>query len=259
MTAEGDVDSWLKAGSRAGGECRFGTWVKIPALETVEMLGHAGFDFVVIDMEHALHSLQTAYQCIVQAQAAGMAALVRMPDHSAALAQKLLDAGADGLLIPRVESAEAARRALSGMCFPPHGSRGMGYTSRAAMWGADSVATYLERGRTGVTRIAQLEDAGAIGEIEQICAAPGLDAVFIGFGDLMLSTGLPRNDPAIQAMEQQVLATAAAHGRPVGTAVQSPKDALACRDAGYSFVMISADTTIFSLGARGLMSELTAG
>ncbi len=249
--------NWLQAESRAGGSCRFGTWVKIPALETVEMLGHAGFDFIVIDMEHALHSLQTAYQGIVQAQATGMAALVRMPDHSPSMAQKLLDAGADGLLIPRVESAEAARRALSGMCFPPEGHRGMGYTSRAALWGADSVASYLERGRTGVTRIAQLEDAGAISEVEDICGVVGLDALFIGFGDLMLSTALPRSDPSILAMEQRVLTAAAARRIPVGTAVQSPRDALACRDAGYSFVMVSADTTIFSLGARGIMSELS--
>ena len=62
--------NWLKAKSRNGGDCRFGTWVKIPALETVEMLGRAGFDFVVIDMEHAMHSLQTAYQPIVQAPTA---------------------------------------------------------------------------------------------------------------------------------------------------------------------------------------------
>ncbi len=68
--------SWLKAEPRGGGSCRFGTWVKIPALETVEMLGRAGFDFIVVDMEHAPHSLQTAYQAIVQAQAAGMAAAV---------------------------------------------------------------------------------------------------------------------------------------------------------------------------------------
>ena len=251
--------NWLKAKSRSGGDCRFGTWAKIPALETVEMLGHAGFDFVVIDMEHAPHSLQTAYQAIVQAQAAGMAALVRMPDHSPSLAQKLLDAGADGLLVPRVDGAEAAREALSGMCFPPQGSRGMGYTSRAAMWGADSVAAYLERGRSGITRIVQLEDAQAIAEIEGVCDAPGLDAVFIGFGDLMLSTGLPRNDPAILAMEKSVLEAAAKRQLPVGTAVQSPKDALACRDAGYGFVMVSADTTLFSLGARGIIEGLKAG
>ena len=248
--------NWLKVEPRGGGSCRFGTWVKIPALETVEMLGRAGFDFVVVDMEHAPHSLQTAYQAIVQAQAAGMAALVRMPDHSAPMAQKLLDAGADGLLIPRVESAAAARQALHGMCFPPQGGRGMGYTSRAAMWGADSVASYLERGRTGITRIVQLEDVGVIGEIEDVCAAPGLDGLFIGFGDLMLSTGLGRADPVMIDLERKVLAAGAAHGLPVGTAVQSPTEALACREAGYGFVMVSADTTIFSQGARALIAGL---
>ena len=248
--------NWLKAEPRGGGSCRFGTWVKIPALETVEILGRAGFDFIVVDMEHAPHSLQTAYQAIVQAQAAGMAALVRMPDHSPSLAQKLLDAGADGLLVPRVESAEAARRALHGMCFPPEGGRGMGYTSRAAMWGADSVPAYLERGRTGITRIVQLEDVGVIGELGEVCKTPGLDGLFIGFGDLMLSTGLGRSDPKIVEIEQTVLAAGAASGLPVGTAVQSPTEALACREAGYGFVMISADTTIFSQGARALIAGL---
>ena len=81
----------------------------------------------------------------------------------------------------------------------------------------------------GISRITQLEDVGAIEEIEAICETPGLDAVFIGFGDLMLSTGLPRNDPKILALEQKVLTAAKARGLPVGTAVQSPKDALACR------------------------------
>lgn len=251
--------NWLKAEPRTGASCRFGTWVKIPALETVEILGRAGFDFIVVDMEHALHSLQTAYQAIVQAQAAGMAALVRLPDHSASTAQKLLDAGADGLLIPRVDSAAAARQALSAMCFPPEGSRGMGYTSRAAMWGADSVASYLERGRTGITRIAQLEDAAVIDEIDAVCAAPGLDGLFIGFGDLMLSTGLARTDPKILQLEKTVLAAGAARGLPVGTAVQSATEALACRDAGYGFVMVSADTTIFSQGARALAAGLRGG
>lgn len=248
--------NWLKADPRGGGSCRFGTWVKIPALETVEMLGRAGFDFIVVDMEHAPHSLQTAYQAIVQAQAAGMAALVRMPDHSPSLAQKLLDAGADGLLVPRVESAAAARQALHGMCFPPEGGRGMGYTSRAAMWGADSVPTYLERGRTGITRIVQLEDVGVIDQLEDVCATPGLDGLFIGFGDLMLSTGLGRADPKIVGIEKTVLTAGAKHGLAVGTAVQSPTEALACREAGYGFVMISADTTIFSQGARALMAGL---
>src|SRR5690606_42070582 len=78
-----------------------GTWVKIPSLETVELLGHAGFDFVVVDMEHAPHALDRAYELVFAAQAMGMGALVRLPGQEAATIQPLLDAGADGLLVPR--------------------------------------------------------------------------------------------------------------------------------------------------------------
>ena len=109
-----------------------GTWAKIPALETVELLGHAGYDFVVIDMEHAPHSFQTAYQAIAHAQSVGMAALVRAPDRSSSVTQRLLDAGADGILTPRVETPEQAADVTAAMAFPPLGYRGNGSTSRAA-------------------------------------------------------------------------------------------------------------------------------
>ena len=85
-----------------------GTWVKIPAFETVEMLGHAGFDFVVLDMEHSPLALDRTYELIFATQRMGMAALVRLPDHLGTAVQPLLDAGADGLLVPRITSADAA-------------------------------------------------------------------------------------------------------------------------------------------------------
>jgi 2-dehydro-3-deoxyglucarate aldolase/4-hydroxy-2-oxoheptanedioate aldolase len=117
-----------RAGRKAEG--LIGTWVKIPSLETVELLGHAGFDFVVVDMEHAPHSLEGAYRLVFAAQAMGMAAFVRLPDRSGAEIQRLLDAGADGLLVPHVSDVEMARRITSAMVFAPEGTRGLGATSR---------------------------------------------------------------------------------------------------------------------------------
>jgi len=251
--------NWLNKAGRSMAGCRFGTWVKLPTSETVEMIGHAGLDFVVVDMEHAPHDVRSAHQAILVAQGHGMAALVRLPDQTASIAQKLLDTGADGVLLPRVEGSAAARAAFAALCFPPVGTRGMGYTSRAARWGADGVADYLARGRDGITRVAQLEDRAAIDEVEAIAQIPGLDALFIGFGDLMLSTGLPRGDVAILDMERRVLEAGRARQLPVGTAVQTAREARACADAGYGFVMVSADTTIFASGIRAIARELAAG
>src|SRR5580698_5742968 len=107
------------ATARASARGLIGTWVKIPALATVELLAHAGFDFVVIDMEHAPHALDRVYEMIFAAQATGMAALVRLPDHSGSTIQPLLDAGADGLLVPRVTSLDVARAITRRMVFSP--------------------------------------------------------------------------------------------------------------------------------------------
>ena len=119
---------------------RFGTWVKLPTIETVELLGHAGFDFIVVDMEHAPLTLESAYRAIVMAQAMGMGALVRVPDRSDSHLQRLLDSGADGILVPRVTDAATCRASVDAMRFSPAGVRGLGSTSRAGRWGLDASA-----------------------------------------------------------------------------------------------------------------------
>src|SRR5574343_1547549 len=121
---------------REPGACLFGTWVKLNSLETLEMLGWAGYDFVVVDAEHSPHTFESTYRTIVAAQGFGMSALVRLPDLHSYDAQRVLDAGADGVLVPRVRDAEDARHAMDSLMFTPAGSRGMGITSRAGRWGA---------------------------------------------------------------------------------------------------------------------------
>src|SRR6187399_3216569 len=122
-----------------------GTWLKIPSFETVELLAHAGFDFVVIDMEHAPVALDRAYELIFAVQRMGMAALVRLPDQLGTPIQPLLDAGADGLLVPRVTSTDVAAQISARMVFAPAGERGLGFTSRAGRWSLMALPDYLKR------------------------------------------------------------------------------------------------------------------
>src|SRR5689334_4925208 len=103
--------------------CLFGTWVKIPALEPVEILADAGYDFIVIDQEHAPLTLEFTYQATVVAQGAGLSVLVRVPDRSGSHLQRLLDAGVDGILVPRVTTVEEAATTVRQMLFPPAGDR----------------------------------------------------------------------------------------------------------------------------------------
>ncbi len=241
---------------RAPGACRFGTWAKLPTLETLEMLAMAGFDFVVVDMEHAPHTFETAYRLIVAAQGFGMAALVRLPDSQGGDVQRILDSGADGVLVPRVRSAAEARRAVDGMIFSPGGSRGLGITSRAGRWGLDTTAAYVERGNAHTLRALQLEDPEALRDVAEILDVEGVNAVFIGLGDLALVTGKPSHHPDTEALVDGVLKAARAHGVPCGTAVGDAAAAHKARERGFSFVMVSNDATLFGRAARDLLQGL---
>ncbi len=246
------MDSFLDRVS-VPGACLLGTWVKIPSLETIELLAHAGFDFVVIDMEHAPLTFETAYRSIVAAQGFGMAALVRLPDSSGSDVQRILDSGVDGVLVPRVRSRDEAQAVTDSMLFSPRGSRGLGITSRAGRWGLDSVTAYVARGDGQVLRVMQLEDPDALRDAAAIIAVEGVNAVFIGLGDLALVTGRPSTHPETEALVDGLLAAASAAGVPCGTAVGDAAAAKRARERGFAFVMISNDATLFGRAAAALV------
>lgn len=240
----------------ASGNCRFGTWVKLPTPETLEMLAIAGFDFIVVDMEHAPHTFETAYRCIVHAQAMGMKAVVRLPDDQGGYVQRILDSGADGVLIPRVRNMEDARRSIDGMRFSPLGSRGLGITSRAGQWGLRSTRDYVERGNTQVFRGVQLEDVAALRQADHILAVDGVNAAFVGPGDLALSSGKAAAHPDNAALITQLLGLCRERGIPCGTAVGDAAAARQAREQGFNFVMVSNDASLFAKAAVAVIKDL---
>lgn len=232
-----------------------GTWAKLPSLETIEILGNAGFDYVVIDQEHAPLDLQTAYGMTVVAQACGMNVLVRVPDTSGSHVQRLLDAGVDGLLVPHVRSAEEAALQVSRMTFPPSGGvRGMGATGRTGAWGAAGASKYVASG-DGVFRAMQLEDWEALEDAERIVTTPGLSGAFIGMGDLRLGRGLRNPDPELDELVAKMVGLAHDHGVPTGTAIGSPEEFKRAAAAGHSFIMVSNDAGILQSAATRLVRE----
>jgi 2-dehydro-3-deoxyglucarate aldolase/4-hydroxy-2-oxoheptanedioate aldolase len=245
-----------RAGHRAEG--LIGTWVKIPSLETVELLGHAGFDFVVIDMEHAPHSLEGAYRLIFAAQAMGMAAFVRLPDRSGAEIQRLLDGGADGLLVPHVSDVEMARRITSAMVFAPKGTRGLGTTSRAGRWGQVPMSEYVRHGNERTLRIVQLEAWEVLQEAENYLAIDSVSGVFVGLGDLSLSSGRKPDEPETLAMVERVAQAARSACKVSGIAAASVEEARTYLALGYSLVMVSNDATLFGRAASACVEQVRA-
>jgi 2-dehydro-3-deoxyglucarate aldolase/4-hydroxy-2-oxoheptanedioate aldolase len=222
-------------------------------MEAVELLGRAGFDFIVVDMEHSPLDVETAYRLILAAQACEMTALVRVPDRSGSLVQRLLDAGADGLLVPQVTSVEQARGCLDQMIFSPAGVRGMGITSRAGGWGLDGRRAYLSSG-DDVVRALQIEDLDSLQNWEAFLALDGLTSLFLGLGDLTLSSGLAPNDPAIAEPIDALLAAATDRGIPVGTAVGNAEAARGAAARGFSYVMISNDASMLGQAAANAVA-----
>jgi 2-dehydro-3-deoxyglucarate aldolase/4-hydroxy-2-oxoheptanedioate aldolase len=177
-----------------------------------------------------------------------MTALVRVADRSGSYLQRVLDAGVDGVLVPQVSTVAEAAAAIDQMTFAPAGSRGMGGTSRAGRWGLDGPADYVAKGGT-VIRAVQLESRDVLSDVEPLLDLPGLDAVFLGMGDLTLSTGLGADDPELVALTDHLLAETKTRALPCGTAVGNAAAAGAAADRGFSFIMVSNDTTIFARAA----------
>ena len=236
-----------------------GTWVKLSTLETMEMLGHAGFDAVVIDTEHGSHGHETVYRLIFAAQAMGMAALVRVPDRSGSDIQRVLDAGADGILVPRVQSLDEVRRVGRHAMHSPGGDRGLGSTSRAGRWGMVPMADYIERGRSATLRMIQLEDWDALEQVEAVVDVTEINGIFLGLADLMLSSGKPPSDPAVQALVDRAFRAATARGIPCGIAVGSGDEAKRYLDRGFKLVMVGNDCTMFGRAAAALVTSARGG
>ncbi|MET8427703.1 aldolase/citrate lyase family protein [Nocardia sp. NPDC004860] len=234
----------------------FGTWVKMPTTVSVELLALAGFDFVVIDMEHAPLGPETVHELIGAARGHRMPPLVRVPDHQASTISRVLDSGAAGVIVPHVDSAAEAAAVISAARFPPQGSRGFGPTVRAGAWGAD-VETYHAAGTEAFVAL-QLESRAAIDEACAIGTTAGIGGLFIGPVDLAIATGLAPDSAPFHELVNLAESTAKRLGIPLGTAIGA--DTAAARELAhrYDFVLLANDASLLRAAGTELMTTLVA-
>ena len=235
-----------------------GTWVKLPTIESVQILAHAGYDFVVIDQEHAPIDIRTAYQLVNTATAEGLLALVRVDELRPASIQRILDAGAGGVLIPHIDTPEQAELAARSVRFPPFGIRGAGGTSRAGRWGSRPSADYLASGNNEALCIPQLESQLAVENVEKIAAIQGVDALFVGVADLSMDMDTTPTDPEVVKRYLHVLNVAHQAGKPCGFASGTAAGARAALEQGFDFVMASSDTAMLLAAASDTLAAARA-
>jgi 2-keto-3-deoxy-L-rhamnonate aldolase RhmA len=231
-----------------------GMFIKIPSIETIEVLASAGLDFIIIDMEHAPLSIDVVYRMVVTAELAGMSALVRLRGHDTATANMFLDAGASGILVPHCSPHAVARELISSMVFPPTGTRGAGGGGRATRWGIDGPDEYRRGGESGIVRVPMIEDPEAVEDVDRILAIPGVDAVFIGQGDLTQTLG---DRAAAQRMVDRALAACLARGIPACTTAYGD-DVPTRLQQGFKWLAVAADTGLFTAAVRQRLASARA-
>ena len=223
-----------------------GMFVKFPTIETIEILANLGYDFIIIDMEHAPLSIETVYRMIVVSERSGMASLVRVRGHEPATANMLLDAGASGILIPHCFSFEVTKGLITDMMFPPAGKRGAGGGGRATRWGIDGQDEYFRGGNSGIVRVPMIEDPEAVDEIDRILDLPGVDAAFIGQGDLTQTMG---DQKKAQALVDKALEACLKKGIPA--CITAYEDDIENRFLkGFKWLAIANDAGTFTMAAK---------
>jgi 2-keto-3-deoxy-L-rhamnonate aldolase RhmA len=183
--------------------------------EVVELIGVAGYDAVLIDMEHSAFSFETVADMISRADLAGISSLVRVPSNDPKTILRLLDVGADGIFVPHIRGVEDAREAVRAVRYPPLGSRGAVSTARAARFGTIPWPDHVAASNREIVLAVMVEDVDVVGQVERIAALEGLDLVFVGPFDLATSMHvLEPNDPEVR----KVVRTIAERVRSVGRA-----------------------------------------
>jgi 2-dehydro-3-deoxyglucarate aldolase len=236
---------------------QFGCWLSLASPYSAEALSQAGFDFLVVDMEHSPADTVDAIG-LLQAIGNGTAApVVRVTENRAALVKRAMDAGAPSIVFPSVNNAAEARLAANAMRYPQvangrsnGGQRGVAGSVRAARYGLD--AEYVARANDSACTIVQIETAAGLANAAEIAAVDGVDALFIGPADLAANLGyLGRPDhPEVQSAIARVLQVARDRDKPAGIFAMSAAAARAAATQGFTLIAVAADLTWLMLGAR---------
>ena len=244
----------LKAALLAG-ECQLGLWMSSRDGLAVEMMAGAGFDWVLIDMEHAPNDTGAVAGLLQATAAHDVSACVRVPWNDVVAIKRVLDVGAQTLVVPYVQSVDEARAAVAAVHYPPRGVRGVGGSTRASGFGR--IADYAARAGDEICLILQLETVEALPLIEEIAALDGVDGIFIGPADLAASMGHlgQAGHPEVMEAVRDATRRIRAAGKAPGFLSANPENARAAREAGSQFLGIDIDTIALKRALEARLAE----
>ena len=241
------------------GTQQIGLWCAVPSNYVSEILAGAGFDWLVLDTEHAPNELPNVFNQLQSMVGYATQPVVRVPWNDAVTLKRFLDIGTQSFLIPMVQDAEEARAAVAATRYPPDGIRGYAVASRATRFGR--IGDYFTRYADEMCVLVQVETMEALEKVEEIAAVPGVDGIFIGPGDLSASMGLlhqPTHPKVVDAIEDGLRRIRAAGNR--GGVLVVGDEALARRymAAGSVFTAVGVDAALFARSAEALAKQYKA-
>jgi 4-hydroxy-2-oxoheptanedioate aldolase len=240
------------------GRPQIGLWSSLSSNYTVEVIAGAGFDWILLDSEHSPNDLESL---LTQLQAAAPYAcqpIVRVPWNDMVTIKRVLDIGAQSLLIPYVSTAEEAHAAVSYTRYPPKGLRGVAGTTRASRFGR--IKDYARRAHEELCVLVQVETEQALANIEAIAAVEGIDGIFIGPADLHASLGYTGEtaNAAVKPLIDEAIRRIRKAGSAPGILTPNEADAAHWLKCGALFVAVGADVGILARGAEALAAKFKA-
>lgn len=239
------------------GNCVYGPFMKTGDPAFVEIVGHSGFDFAILDLEHG-PSNELALQNLVRgAQIANLCPIVRVAKLDENLIGKALDVGAQGVQIPQVTSSKEAVIAVKAAKFAPLGERGVCRFVRAANYSSKDRFEYLSEANDNLV-ILQLEGQEAIENLDEILEVSGIDVIFVGPYDLSQSIGVPGNinHPLVEEKMKYIIQKASEKGILTGTFVDTVEDATKWKNIGVSYISYSVDVGMFYETCKNILSMI---
>jgi 4-hydroxy-2-oxoheptanedioate aldolase len=239
----------------ARGKPQIGLWSSLSSNYTVEVIAGAGFDWILLDSEHSPADIENLLTQLQAAAPYPTHPVVRIPWNDMVTIKRVLDIGAQSLLVPYVSTADEARAAVSFTRYPPAGVRGVAGTTRATRFGR--VADYARRAHEEICLLVQVETQAALDNIEAICGIDGVDGVFIGPADLHASLGHPGEiaNPKVKPLIDDAIRRIRKSGKAPGILTPNEADARHWLECGALFVAVGADVGILARGAEALAAK----
>lgn len=241
----------------AAGKQQIGLWCTLPSAYTAEALATCGFDWMLFDTEHSPADPITVLDQLQAVAPYPVSPLVRVASNDAVLIKRILDIGAQSLLVPYVQNRKEAEQAVAAVRYPPAGIRGVAGSTRATRFG--KISNYAKLAADELCLIVQVETRSALDEIEAIAALGGIDGIFIGPADLAASMGFPgeHGHPEVVAAVEDAITRIRKAGKPAGILTLDRKFARRCIEIGTVFTAVDVDASLLVRQASAVAEEFS--